>query len=374
MDILLMIFYATIVLGILVFIHEGGHYLAARAFGVRVTEFMLGLPGPSIGFTKAGTRFGVTAVPLGGYAKVCGMEAGEMSPHLEQVLAALYRRGTANMEDIAADCNITDDEAFEALDELSEWGSICGPTKKDQFNTYRAPAVRPTKKQAARALAAGKPPLTSYELGQARPVEDTHALFESEYKQQYRALPFWKRSVILLAGVFVNLVFAVLVFVVLYSLIGVDVTTQAGEVRHVVLNPLQSVELGFVFIGMVVQAIAGLFNPATAADTMANSASVIGIAAMSKIAVDAGLFSALSFVASISVSLGLMNLLPIPPLDGGRFVVEIFQKISRKVVSTKALNYMSAAGMILFLGFFLIMANQDIQGILTGSAPWMSQG
>ena len=69
-----------------------------------------------------------------------------------------------------------------------------------------------------------------------------------------------------------------------------------------------------------------------------------------------------------------MNLLPIPPLDGGRFVVEIFQKISRRVVSTKALNYMSAAGMILFLGFFLIMANQDIQGILTGSAPWMSQG
>ncbi|MEA5018929.1 MAG: site-2 protease family protein [Gordonibacter sp.] len=374
MDILLMIFYATIVLGILVFIHEGGHYLAARAFGVRVTEFMLGLPGPSIGFTRAGTRFGVTAVPLGGYAKVCGMEAGEMSPHLEQVLAALYRRGTANMEDIAADCNITDDEAFEALDELSEWGSICGPTKKDQFNTYRAPAVQPTKKQIARAVAAGKPSLISYELGQARPVEDAHALFESEYKQQYRALPFWKRSVILLAGVFVNLVFAVLVFVVLYSLIGVDVTTQAGEVRHVVLNPLQSVELGFVFIGMVVQAIAGLFNPATAADTMANSASVIGIAAMSKIAVDAGLFSALSFVASISVSLGLMNLLPIPPLDGGRFVVEIFQKISRKVVSTKALNYMSAAGMILFLGFFLIMANQDIQGILTGSAPWMSKG
>ena len=53
MDIVLMILYATIVLGFLVFIHEGGHYLAARAFGVRVTEFMLGLPGPSVGFTRA---------------------------------------------------------------------------------------------------------------------------------------------------------------------------------------------------------------------------------------------------------------------------------------------------------------------------------
>ena len=107
---------------VLVFIHEGGHYLAARAFGVRVTEFMLGLPGPNIGFTKWGTKFGVTPFLLGGYAKVCGMEPGEMSPHLEPVLAALYRRGTANMEDIARDCGITDDEAYEALDELVEWG------------------------------------------------------------------------------------------------------------------------------------------------------------------------------------------------------------------------------------------------------------
>ena len=142
-----MILYCTIVLGILVVIHEGGHYLASRAFGVRVTEFMLGMPGPNIGFKKWGTKFGVTPILLGGYARVCGMEPGEMSPHLEPVLAALYRRGTANMEDIAADCGITDDEALEALDELVEWGSCTGPTKKDEYNTYRAMEVIPTKKQ-----------------------------------------------------------------------------------------------------------------------------------------------------------------------------------------------------------------------------------
>ena len=62
MDILLTILIATLVLGFLVFIHEGGHFLAARAFGVRVSEFMIGLPGPSIGVTWKGTRFGVTAV------------------------------------------------------------------------------------------------------------------------------------------------------------------------------------------------------------------------------------------------------------------------------------------------------------------------
>ena len=360
MDIVLMIVYATLILGFLVFIHEGGHYLAARAFGVRVPEFMLGLPGPNIGFTKWGTKFGVTPFLLGGYAKVCGMEPGEMSPHLEPVLAALYRRGTPNMEDIARDCGITDDEAYEALDELVEWGSIAGPTKQDKYNTYRAPVVKPSKKQVAAGAVA-------YELGQARPVEDAHALFESEYKQQYRSLPFWKRSVILVAGVAVNLLFAVLLFVVLFSLIGVDVQTSAGDIRHVNVNPLDAIQMGFMYIGMVVQLIAGLFNPSTAGEVVQNSTSVIGIAAMSKQAVDLGLASAISFVAPISVSLGIMNLLPIPPLDGGRFVIEVFQKISRKVVTMRALNYLSAAGMILFIGFFLFMANQDIQRIISGA-------
>lgn len=361
MDVVLMIIYATIVLGFLVFIHEGGHYLASRAFGVRVTEFMLGLPGPSIGFTKWGTKFGVTPILLGGYAKVCGMEPGEMSPHLERVLAALYARGTANMEDIAQACGITDDEAYDALEELVEWGSVTGPQKSDEFNTYRAPLVKPSKKQ----LAAG---MQAYELGQARSVDDAHALFESEYKQQYRSLPFWKRSVILVAGVAMNLLFAMLLFIVWFSVLGADVQNpNTGEMVHVVLDPLRAIQFGFMYIGFVIQAVAGLFNPATAAETVSGSMSIIGIAATSKTAFDAGLVSIIQFVAMISVSLGIMNLLPIPPLDGGRFVIEVFQKVSRRVVSMKALNYLSLAGMVLFLGFFLIMVNQDIQRFVFGN-------
>ena len=69
----------------------------------------------------------------------------------------------------------------------------------------------------------------------------------------------------------------------------------------------------------------GLFNPQTFTETVSNSSSVIGIAVMSKTVVDAGLCAFLEFLAMISVSLGIMNLLPIPPLDGGRFIIEIFQ-------------------------------------------------
>ena len=52
---------------------------------------------------------------------------------------------------------------------------------------------------------------------------------------------------------------------------------------------------------------------------------------------------------------------------GGRFVIEIFQKLTKRNVSMRVLGYLSAAGMILFLGFFLIMVNQDVQRFIFGN-------
>lgn len=367
MGLLLAIVGGILILCFLVFIHEGGHYLASRLFGVRVTEFMIGLPGPHIGFKHGETKYGATCIPLGGYARVCGMEPGEMQPHLKEVLASVHRRGTANMEEVAADCGITDDEAYNALEELVEWGSVAAPTKKDKYNTYRAMEVRPTKRQRKKAAAAGAPEPQAWDLGQARPVDDAEQLFQHEYRQQYRSLPFWKRAVILVAGVFMNLLFAMLAFVVIYSIIGFDYQVPStGEMLHITIPPLDAITAGFTYIGMVVQMILGLFNPQTAAETVSNSTSVVGIVAMSKTFFEQGLVDTLFFAAAISVSLGIMNLLPIPPLDGGKLAVEAVQKVSSRMVSPKVQTGLSMAGMALFVGFFLIMLNQDIQRLITG--------
>lgn len=367
MDVFYTLLCAVVVIGLLVFIHEGGHYLAARAFGVRVTEFMIGLPGPNIGFKKGGTKFGLTAVPLGGYAKVCGMETGAMSPHLERVLASVYRRGTATMEEVAFDCGISADDADAALEELVEWGSVVPPKRADAHNTYRTPEYVPTKRdiRRARRLCARRPEARAE--GEARRVDDAAALFASERSQQYRALPFWKRSVVVLAGIAVNLLFAVLAFIVIYSVIGFDYTNNAGELVHYNATPLQSIQAGFSFIGMTATAIMGLFNPETAAETVSQSASIVGIAVMSTDYFAAGFAEALFFMAAISISLGLMNLLPIPPLDGGRFVIEVIQKLTRRDVPMKVVGYVSMAGMALFLCFFVFMLNQDIQRFVLGN-------
>lgn len=367
MDILLTIAAAAIVLGFLVFIHEGGHFLAARAFGVRVSEFMIGLPGPSVGIQRGETRFGLTAVPLGGYARVCGMEPGPMSPYLQRCLQAVYEHGSLSLQQIAAICCISEEDASEAMDELVEWGSVTAPRKRDCLEVYRTPAFRPTAFQRRVLRRRGIEAGPASAEGSPRAIDDSRSLFATEYRQQYRSLPAWKRMAILLAGPLTNLLFALVIFVLVYSVIGVDYTDSEGAVRHLLLTPLQAIQTGFNYIAMVVVAVAGLFNPATAAETVSQSTSMVGIAVMSKAAIEAGFLNALMFTAMLSVSLGIMNLLPIPPLDGGRFVVEVYQRIRRKVVGVQAMNYLSLAGMALFAVFFIFMMNQDIQRFVFGN-------
>lgn len=352
MDILITVVCLVVVLSVLVFIHEGGHYLAARACGVRVTEFMLGLPGPNVGFTWHGTKFGVTAVPLGGYARVCGMEADEESPFLKDAMTYVHRHGSATAVELARYLGTDEDGALAALIELDEWGTVKAGKRTDDkyYDLYYAVAD------------------DGRGVGAAREVPDPKAFYEAERSVQYRSKGFLKRIFILLAGPGMNLLFAILAFVLIYSVMGFDVIDNVTqEITHVTVSVDRAVTAGFNYIGMVFMAILGLFNPQTAADTVSNSTSVVGIAVLSKAYFEAGFENALMFMAMISVSLGLMNMLPIPPLDGGRFLVEIWQLVTRRAVSTNTLGFISLMGMTLFMLFFLFMLNQDIQRFVFGN-------
>ena len=68
-------------LAALIFVHELGHFLAARKVGVVVEKFALGFGPKIIGFTKGGTEYLIAAIPLGGYVKMKGEEVGEDEAH-----------------------------------------------------------------------------------------------------------------------------------------------------------------------------------------------------------------------------------------------------------------------------------------------------
>ena len=76
-----------------------GHFLAARAFGVKVHEFMVGLPGPALRLHTKNMDWGVTAVPLGGYVRIAGMEPGAEDELLGDALVAIRDHGPLGIAD-----------------------------------------------------------------------------------------------------------------------------------------------------------------------------------------------------------------------------------------------------------------------------------
>ncbi|MEM1269275.1 MAG: RIP metalloprotease RseP [Bacteroidota bacterium] len=73
LNILSYVFWIVIALGVLVFVHELGHFLAAKLFGMRVEQFSIGFPPKIVGKTVGDTEYRIGAVPLGGYVKISGM-------------------------------------------------------------------------------------------------------------------------------------------------------------------------------------------------------------------------------------------------------------------------------------------------------------
>ncbi len=87
----MIIVYAAILLGILIFVHELGHFLLAKLLGVKVLKFSLGFGPKIIGKTVGETEYRISSVPLGGYVKMLGEEPGEELPETEKHRAYNYQ-------------------------------------------------------------------------------------------------------------------------------------------------------------------------------------------------------------------------------------------------------------------------------------------
>ncbi len=411
------VFWGIVTFSILVVIHEAGHFFAARAFGIKVHEFMIGLPGPAIRLHTKNTAFGVTAIPFGGYVRIAGMEPGPEDELLAAALGATVSREKTDATYLARTLGVTPQRAASLLFTLADWGAIA--PEKDDDVSY-ASIIERQSGESDDCL-----------LGRARSVT-------------YRGAATWKRIVVLGMGVFINLAAAVLVFTVVLSgwnyyeqtltldavldggaaqaagiLAGDTIITFDGEpvsdwyglssgiashkpgdaveveythnnqVERVVVtlrdqdggaylgvqSGVREVDLGvwdafkesFKWIGIVFDAISKLFNPSTFAQVANNSTSVIGISVMAAEEVAAGPLNYAWFIAFLSLTLGVMNILPIPPLDGGKIALEIVEKLSGRPLSRKVSIGFSLAGAILLFSLIGYIMYGDVMRFIVNA-------
>ena len=447
-EIIAPIFWGVLLLSVLVFVHEGGHFLAARACGVRVTELFLGMPcrfNVHFASKRIGTKFGVTPLLIGGYAAICGMDP-QTVPCAPAVLAAVHRHGTVSVSDLARELELDPDDVLDACAFLLGWGSIA-PVYEDE--SKQSSKYYPMTYASMPRDAAGN---TVYD---GKAFDRTHAtkqgdawvppmgddeFYRCERSHTYLGKGFWKRALMLVAGIIVNILTGFILMVGVYSIVGiqsvdnantigaveagspaasaglkagdailmvdgestatweevynalqesgedgaVDLTVEhdgsqrqmtielsdqgtlgiSASVRTVRLNPLDSMRVGAMYVVQTAQGIIRMLTPQHTVEMLNNSASIVGISVLSAQAAQAGAGTFLSFAALISFSLGFMNLLPIPPLDGGKLLIEIVQAVSRRQVPIKVQAAFSWLGIILFGLLFVYMLRVDILRLL----------
>ncbi|MCL1846792.1 MAG: M50 family metallopeptidase [Coriobacteriia bacterium] len=418
------VFFGALMFSIIVTIHELGHFTTARLFGLRVKEFMIGLPGPNIGFHFKGTKFGVTPFLLGGYALIAGGAGMKENTHLASAFSYLAQHGTLTEEQaLVAEAELGYD-LEEALDVLHDWGTIKRVKKKGRY-TYLMPQTM--------FIAEGQP----------RQVEDAQAHITAERKLTYDAAPWYRRVIILAGGVIFNLIFAIIIFTSGMMLMGAQEPTTTfesvvagspaelagiqpgdtivsfegqpidtweafttciaahkpgdqvtvcidhqGDLRdlRVVLadnegRPMLGVTTSLEkrpvpfseafttsvgFIGLVTQAILKLFNPATFNEVISESTSIVGISFEARNFAAEGFLPFIYLAAALSISIGLMNLLPFPPLDGGKIIVETIERVTRRKIPSSVMSGISVTALALLVLLFLYVTNQDIHRYILG--------
>ena len=109
-----------------------------------------------------------------------------------------------------------------------------------------------------------------------------------------------------------------------------------------------------------------LIMPQHTMETLGSASSVVGISAAASQAASSGMNDLLLFIAMVSMSLGFMNLLPIPPLDGGKVLIEIVQLVIRRQLSVRVQAYISYAGLAFFLFIFVFALKNDVVRLVIG--------
>jgi len=71
-------------------------------------------------------------------------------------------------------------------------------------------------------------------------------------------------------------------------------------------------------------------------------------------------------IAMLSVSIAIVNLLPVPPLDGGKIIIETIERVTRRRLPTGVVNWVSLAGLAALLVLFIVLTNQDIHRYFLG--------
>jgi membrane-associated protease RseP (regulator of RpoE activity) len=363
----------AIVVGLIltIMLHEFGHFIMAKRAGMKVTEFFVGF-GPRIwSFRRGETEYGVKAIPAGGYVRIIGMNnLEEVDPEDEP---RAYRNASTKNKLLTILAGVTVNLliAYVLLFAITVGsGEYKLGTSVDKL-TADSPAVEAGLKPGDRFVAIDGTPIESWDdLGaNVRPNAGKQLTITVERNGQLTDVTATPEDI---GG---------------EGKLGVYPNTV-----RTTFSPFEAVPQSFVLMGRAttatVDALGKLVSPSGVekySNTVANPngknsftpeerpRSVIGIVADGGDIVGGNVWLLLSLLAMINLFLAFVNLIPLPPFDGGHAAVAVYEAIAGKVqgrrvqVDYRKLIPVAAVVLVIFVALGISAMYLDVRGLVVGN-------
>lgn len=335
-----------LIFGLIVFVHELGHYLVAKREGMTVKEFALGFPPRLFSFVKGGTRYALNLFPLGGYVSILG-ENEEVAQKGSFSAAKPWARFRVSMAGIVMNVLL-------AFVLLTVWFWLA-PLQNTPNALVVASVAEGSAAESADIkmndfiLSAGGQELTS-----AKQLTE----FTGEHKGQEVVLKIQRNGSTFDQSVRLGEKDAPLGISV------VDLSESVPQVKWY-LAPWYAIQeivaiaaMTFAFLGGLILSLFGI-GKEVSADAVSGP---VGIYTQLQQVSTLGLASILRFSALISMAIALFNILPLPALDGGRATFILWEAFTgKKIISHQKEGIIHATGFLLLLVLMVVVTFMDIK-------------
>ncbi|MBL6799403.1 MAG: RIP metalloprotease RseP [Candidatus Pelagibacter bacterium] len=353
---------------VVVFIHEYGHYYFAKRYGVGVTDFSIGFGKEIFGWNdKSGTRWKICVIPLGGYVKFFGDRN-------------VYSQ--ADNEKIIKEYSKEDQEKLFVLKPLYQRALIVfgGPLANFLlailifFSIYTfagkdfTPAVINEVQKDSPAMVAGLKDndiVISIDGNEVKSIMDV-SKFITMSTDEFISFTIKRFDQELIFRVKPNLVNSEdnLGNKINKRMIGIKLGAYNNEVNHVKLGPSKAIYYAVNEVYYVTTSSLKYLGSMIAGNGDSSQlGGPIRIAKISGQVAEFGILPFISLMAYISISLGLINLFPIPMLDGGHLMFYGIEKILGRPLSQKTQEGFFRIGMFLLLSLMFFTTFNDLKDV-----------
>jgi len=338
---------AVIIIAVLILVHELGHFVVARRIGIPVYEFSVGFGFKIFSWKRDEVEYSLRIIPLGGFVRMAGEEADD------QANPDGFSRRTPMEKIRVAFAGPFMNFALAVFIFIYSYTFIGIPQADNEPVIGKVLANQPAEEAG---IMSGDRVLS---------VNDTSLATWQEFTKLLAAES--GSEVIILEIERDNQIIEIEVMPEMNSTTGVPVIGVLSNIDYQKQGLFTAIKIGLQqTYELTILLLSGLLTMITGGASAAEIAGPVGIVSLIGDAAQVGMVFLLSFAAFLSINLGILNLLPIPAMDGSRILFAIIEAIRKKPLNPEKEGFIHWLGFMFLMLLIVIVTFNDIVKLIKG--------